>query len=321
MNTLSPRDENGYYMPVSIDGFDVNYDGFDHIELQYKLTTQSNDAWVNLCSYYAEDSLYQQASGSKAMIEGGRIENFRFYGERDPMEQQYDLRAVSFCRHGSGFVTKSSPVLTGIKDTRPPRVFGEPEPANAILGVGDNLKLRFNEPIAGNYLDEDNNFQIMGYTNESGITSGASLHFDGTANSYAETKVLRSLFEKSFTIDMMIRPNNPERSNVLFVYTNNNTSLTISLAGNRIYMMVNLLGVLMSQPIPEPLTTFTRIVVAYDHTTHKARFYVGTRDITDPNFCTLSPNSKLQGGDAPLVFAPRFEGNMMEVRLWTKALR
>ena len=320
MNTLSPRDENGYYMPVSIDGFDVNYDGFDHIELQYKLTTQSNDAWVNLCSYYAEDSLYQQASGSKAMIEGGRIENFRFYGERDPMEQQYDLRAVSFCRHGSGFVTKSSPVLTGIKDTRPPRVFGEPEPANAILGVGDNLKLRFNEPIAGNYLDEDNNFQIMGYTNESGITSGASLHFDGTANSYAETKVLRSLFEKSFTIDMMVRPNNPERSNVLFVYTNNNTSLTISLAGNRIYMMVNLLGVLMSQPIPEPLTTFTRIVVAYDHTTHKARFYVGTRDITDPNFCTLSPNSKLQGGDAPLLFAPRFEGNMMEVRLWTKAL-
>ena len=320
MNTLSPRDENGYYMPVSIDGFDVNYDGFDHIELQYKLTTQSNDAWVNLCSYYAEDSLYQQASGSKAMIEGGRIENFRFYGERDPMEQQYDLRAVSFCRHGSGFVTKSSPVLTGIKDTRPPRVFGEPEPANAILGVGDNLKLRFNEPIAGNYLDEDNNFQIMGYTNESGIVRGASLHFDGTENSYAETKVLRSLFEKSFTIDMMVRPNNPDRSNMLFFYTANNTSLSISLAGNRIYMMVNLLGVLMSQPIPEPLTTFTRIVVAYDHTTHKARFYVGTRDITDPNFCTVSPNAKLQGGDAPLRFAPRFEGNMMEVRLWTKAL-
>jgi hypothetical protein len=105
------------------------------------------------------------------MIEGGRIENFRFYGERDPMEQQYDLSAVSFCRHGSGFVTKSSPVLTGIKDTRPPRVFGNPTPANSVLTVNDILSLRFNEAIAGNYLDEDNNFQIVGETNATGIVS------------------------------------------------------------------------------------------------------------------------------------------------------
>ena len=84
-------------MPINIDGFDVNYDNFDHIELQYKLASQSNDAWVNLCSYYDEDSLYKRASGTKAMITNGRIENYRFYGERDPIEQQYNLRAVSFC--------------------------------------------------------------------------------------------------------------------------------------------------------------------------------------------------------------------------------
>lgn len=140
MNTLSPRDSAGYYMPIVIDGFDVNYNNFDHIEFQYKLTKQSDDAWVNLCSYYADSTLYRAASGSKAMIRGGRIDNIRFYGERDPMEQQYDLRAVSFCRHGSSFITRTSPVLTGVKDTRAPIVFGEPEPANSILGVGDHLK-------------------------------------------------------------------------------------------------------------------------------------------------------------------------------------
>ncbi|MBO7457697.1 MAG: hypothetical protein J6T80_00385, partial [Paludibacteraceae bacterium] len=145
MNTLSPKDEQGYYIPISIDGFDVNYDNFDHIELQYKLVTQPNDAWVNLCSYYNNDSLYQWASGTKKMIENGKIENYRFYGERDPMEQQYNLRAVSFCRHGSGFITRSSDVLTGTKDTRVPRVFGDPEPVNSVLGVGEHFKLRFNE--------------------------------------------------------------------------------------------------------------------------------------------------------------------------------
>ena len=51
MNTLSPQDSAGYYLPVLIDGFDVNYKGFDHIELQYKLSKQSDDGWVNLCSY------------------------------------------------------------------------------------------------------------------------------------------------------------------------------------------------------------------------------------------------------------------------------
>ena len=320
MNTLSPRDENGYYMPVSIDGFDVNYDGFDHIELQYKLTTQSNDAWVNLCSYYAEDSLYQQASGSKAMIEGGRIENFRFYGERDPMEQQYDLRAVSYCRHGSGYVTKSSPVLTGIKDTRPPRVFGEPEPANAILGVGDNLKLRFNEPIAGNYLDEDNNFQLAGYTNESGIAAGTSLHFGGSLDSYAESKVLRSFLDKSFTIDMMVRLNDPSQSAWLLELRSEKGSIHLVYGNNHLMLLINGLLATHSLPLPEPPTAFTRFVTEYDHTTRTVRFFVGTQDITNPNTPPLVDFVKISTINAPIVIGRNLNGNMMEVRLWSKAL-
>jgi hypothetical protein len=105
LNTLSPQDSTGYYLPVSIKDFDVNYRGFDHIELQYKLSSHSIDQWVTLCSFYADSARYAAASGNKAMITGGRIDNVHFYGERDPIEQHYDLRAVSFCRHGSGFIT------------------------------------------------------------------------------------------------------------------------------------------------------------------------------------------------------------------------
>lgn len=79
MNTLSPQDSVGYYLPVSISDYNVNYRGFDHIELQYKLSTQSDDGWVNLCSYYADSALYAAASGNKAMIQGGSI---------NPMETQ-----------------------------------------------------------------------------------------------------------------------------------------------------------------------------------------------------------------------------------------
>ena len=320
MNTLSPKDETGYYIPVSIDGFDVNYDNFDHIELQYKLVTQPNDAWVNLCSYYAEDSIYQLASGTKRMIENGKIENYRFYGERDPMEQQYNLRAVSFCRHGSGFITKASEVISGTKDTRVPRVFGMPEPANSILGVGDNLLLRFNEAIAGNYLDEDNNFDIIGTTNETDITTGVSLHFDGTYNSYAATKVSRSLSDKSFSIDLMVKPTDPNRDEVFFIYNEDQEKAFAfgKTADNRLFLAAAA-GSIFSATLPEPMTAFTRVIATYDNVSKRIRFYAGTIEVTDPNAPEM-PHDLRYSASAPFIFGKGLDGNMLEARLWTKAL-
>lgn len=193
MNTLSAHDSVGYHLPITIDGFDIHHKNFDHIEFQYKLSTENNDAWVTQCSFYADEDLYNRATGNKAKIENGRITPFRFYGERDPKELNYDLRAVSFCRYGSGFVTKESPVISGIKDTRPPVLFGKASPANGILTLENNISLRFSEPIAGNWLDEDNNFQILGVTNTTGITQTTSPYFDGEAGHFAYTKAKREL--------------------------------------------------------------------------------------------------------------------------------
>ena len=318
MNTLSQQDSAGYYLPVEIDGFDIHHKNFDHIEFQYKLSTESEEMWVNQCSFYADDSLYNLATGNKAMIRNGRIEPFRFYGERDPMEQQYDLRAVSFCRYGSGFVTKTSPVISGTKDTRPPRVFGEPEPVNAILGVGDNLKLRFNEPIAGNYLDPDNNFQIKGVTNATGITTAASVHFDGTAESYAISQVSRSLSGRSFTLDMLVKPTAANREHTFFEHGTDGTGVRFGLtADNRLMVGFGTLQI-YSKPL-DTMLDFTRVCVTYNHETNEIRFFAGTMDMTDPNAAKL-PAGTTYDVSAPLVFGRGLDGNMLELRLWSKAL-
>jgi len=322
LNTLSPMDSAGYYLPVDITDFDVNYRGFDHIEFQYKISTQSDDSWVNLCSFYADSSRYLSASGSKAMIVDGRIENVRFYGERDPMEQRYDLRAVSFCRHGSGFVSKSSAILTGVKDTRPPRVFGVPLPANSVLGVGDNIMLRFNEPIAGNYLDEDNNFQLLGVTNSSGIASSTSVFFDGTPSCGASSEVTRVLTDKSFTIDLMVKPARPvpEAPCELFGHTTSRGGISFGLMpdGNRcrLYAYIDDYQV-RSLPL-EPLTAFTRVAMTFDNVSKKVNFYAGTQNVTDPESDTSEVPD--YSGSAPLVFGHGYHGNMLEARLWIKAL-
>ena len=326
MNTLSPQDSAGYYLPVVIDGFDVNYANFDHIELQYKLSKQSDDGWVNLCSYYYSDSLYNAASGTKAMITGGRIENIRFYGERDPMEQEYDLRAVSFCRHGNGFISRTSDVRSGIKDTRVPRVFGAPQPADAILGVGNDLKLRFNEPIAGNYLDEDNNFQIIGMTNATGITTGTSLHFENALESRAVSQVERSLTNKSFTIDMLVRPHNAETMSTLFSTTMPNSDYSIQLGcaeGRLALFLINEVNVYMflTQPNVLPNGVFSRVLAVYDNDKKQVKLYIGTeqKPFAKDGQDTLPANFKLSGS-APLKFGGEFDGDMLEARIWTKAL-
>ena len=323
INTLSAQDSQGYYRPVTISDFDVNYRNFDHIELQYKLSTQSNDSWVNLCSFYADSTLYAEASGTKAMIEGGRIDNVRFYGERDPIEQRYDLRAVSFCRHGNGFITRTSEVRTGTKDTRCPRVFGQPLPANSILGVGDNLVLRFNEPIAGNYLDADNNFQLVGGTNRTGIASGTSVHFDGTPSCGASSAVTRVLSDKSFSIDLMAKPYSPTITAPLELFghstSNSGISFGIEPAGEgniRLYAYINDYGV-RSIPL-EPITAFRRLVMTYNYETRKIEFYAGTECVTDTT--AQEADAPAYEGTAPLVFGHGFRGDMLEARLWIKAL-
>lgn len=322
LNTLSAHDSIGYYLPVSISDFDVNYRGFDHIELQYKLATQSDDQWVNLCSFYSDSARFEAASGTKAMIRGGRIENIRFYGERDPMEQRYDLRAVSFCRHGSGFISRASEVKSGTKDTRCPRVFGSPEPANGILGVGDHLKLRFNEPIAGNYLDEDNNFQLLGSTNTTGITSSTSVFFDGTSSCGASTAVTRAMDGKSFSVDLMVKPAPSTSTNSQELFGLNTPTGGISFGltpdGNsyRLYAFIDDYGV-QSLPL-EPMTDFTRVIMTYDDSTGRIRFYAGTQDVTDPEADTTGADGF--HGEAPLLFGHGFKGNMLEARLWFKVL-
>ena len=327
MNTLSPKDSTGYYLPISIDGFNIHHKNFDHIEFQYKLSTENNEAWVNACSFYADDSLYNIATGNKAKIENGRITPFRFYGERDPKELEYDLRAVSFCRYGSGFVTKESPVISGIKDTRPPVLFGKPLPANGILKLDGDIKLRFSEPIAGNWLDEDNNFQILGVTNATGITQTTSLYFDGQADHYAASQASRELAITDLTIDMLIKPAEKNREMILFAHGNEEESFTFSLtADNRLKLSTESDGkhkeYLSKQMEELSANDFTRVIMTYELFENEIHFYAGTKDVTDNDFIGWV----LQDEAAPLRFGAGlkgenpFHGNLMEVRLWTKAL-
>ena len=331
MNTYSPNDKDGYYLPVTIDGYDPNYDNFDHIEFQYKLSTQSESNWVNLCSYYMDSTLYLKANGNKAYVAPsvGRIENIHFYGERDPMEQRYDLRAVSFCRYGTGFITKASNVVSGIKDTRRPELFGVVSPANGVLTKEDYIRVPFSEPIAGNYLDEDNNFQVIGFKNKNDYFSRPSLYFG--KDGYVESPVSRDLSKTNLTIDMVVLPDQgqtPQDATTYFVHGNSEHRLEFGQTrDNRLFVTIKN-GKSKKNYVSDTIKsmlTFTRVAMVYERSVGNGQkdtiaFYVG---------------SELKGrvgiehpyvGNGTFGFGMDADGNrsfvgrMTDVRIWSRAL-
>lgn len=339
MNTLSPKDKDGFYIPVEITGFNTQYDNFDHIELQYKLAVESDDRYVTLCSYYADSAYLKLGSGNRQMIDGATIRT-SFYGERDPMEQQYDLRAVSYCRLGTGFVSRSSEVKHGVKDTRVPQLFGTALPSNGILGVGDYISIPFSEDIAANYLDEDNNFQITGYTNSSVITSTTSLVFDADPEAYAATALTRNLLDKDITFDLLVRPSDMSRSMTYMIHGSKKTLLGFGQrsAGkdargrDRIGLDLEMdLGDKIYHAVSDTLplsNNWMRVAAVYHCATGQVEFYCGTKPVATLSGSGTLPTGYSSVGQLYLGNDPelngmdglRFSGNMLEVRLWNKAL-
>lgn len=323
MNTNSPYDKQGYYLPVVIDGFDPDYNNFDHIELQYKLSTQSESNWVTLCSYYVDEKYYNKASGNKQMFkkEAGRIDNIHFYGERDPMEQRYDLRAVSYCRYGTGYVTMASEPVSGIKDTRRPELFGKVSPTNGVLTQQDYISVPFSEPIAYNYLDEDNNFQVVGFKNKADYFSMPTLDFSGS-DSYARTQTARDLSHGDFSIDLMVYKENPNGYLAFFSTgqpaAEQKQTIEFGYTGKQLYARICDTQIL-SDTIDLP-HNFTRVIMTYSAKEGNVRLYVGTQQVG-------SGKAQMSAfAAAPLTFGVDmnninpFKGRMVEARIWSKAL-
>ena len=324
MNTESPYNgkRQAYYMPVRIDGFDVNFPGFDHIELQYKLSTQGDKDWVSTCAYYQDKELMKKASGVTDTIPDNGIIVAPFYGEVDPVEQYYDIRAVNYCRYAGGYLTEASPILKGIKDTRLPELFGTPEPINGILGIGDDLKLTFSEPIAGNYLSKINNFELLGSPLSTDISTSTSLTFDGKL-SIAYTLGQRNLTGKSFSVDVMLNPDGEAREMTVFSHGGEENHIALGLSADRhLTATVNGTTVLSDKVVPFN-GMLRQVVYTLDQQADgmAVGFYDGSQKIGSKKIEGKYDNSStVYVGMDFHNFDKAYRGDMLELRLWNHAL-
>ena len=325
MNTESPLDgdRQAYYMPVRIEGFDTNWPSFDHIELQYKLSNQGDKDWVNVCSYYADKELQKKASGVTDTIPSSGIIVAPFYGEMDPVEQYYDIRAVSYCRHAGGYLTGSSEVLKGIKDTRRPVAFGTPEPTNGILGIGDDIIIKFSEPIAGNYLRDINNFEVLGTLMSNDISTSTSLSFDGDA--LAVTLGERNLQGKSFTVDVMLNPATENREMTVFSHGGDEKGLRFGLTPDKKLSATINGETLESDDIVEFNDMLHQVAYVLDQSGDKTtvKFYDGNKAIGSKQLQERYEgvySGMILGSNSDVTRTTSYKGEMLEFRLWNRAM-
>ena len=277
-NTKLPQMEQDglmqYYMPVVLGGFDVNYPDFDHIEIQYKPASESDDNYITLISYYSDSARYASAVSQQmaaAMIEPdamGQVTYNWFMGNL--MDQEYDLRARSVCNINNTLVYTSSEVLRGVKDMYQPRLFGTPEPSDGILSAGEDIRVNFNEPIAAGYITR-NNFQVTGIRNGTETDHSVSVNLDGM-DDYLASDAVRNLTAKDFTVEMWV--NGDAQDAVLFSHGNLNDYVEFGItADNHLYVTMNGRSLRSNNAFAFDRGSWTHVAMLYTADGHVSLYY------------------------------------------------
>lgn len=324
-NTKLPTTEvNGvqkHYMDVVIDGFDVNYDNFHRIMLQYKPSSGSDNDWTTLMSYYNDQTLYDQAvqNGMNAEMikaaDAGTIK-YRWFMD-DQQDQRYDLRTVGTSMINNDEVYNYSAVHSGIKDMYNPRLFGSAQPANGVLTVNDEVMLTFNEPIADGLLT-DNNFSVTGIRNGAQTDHSVSVRLDGK-NDELVSEFQRNWSGKSLTIEMWTLADKPQDA-VLFSQGNANSSIELATTSdNRLKVKVADKTIVSDKAFDYEQGTWAHVALVYNNEGNVSAYY---------NYEQLISAAEVgeYNGEGAYVFGAsvdgsgHFAGKMHGARIWDKVM-
>lgn len=309
-----------HYMEVVLDGFDVNYDNFHRIMLQYKPASASDNDWTTLMSYYNDQALYDQAiaNGQNAeMILAADAGTIKYKWMLDDLQDQhYDLRAVGTSMINNVEYEKVSEVYTGVKDMYNPRLFGSAQPANGVLTINDEIRLNFNETIAEGYLT-DNNFQVTGVRNGAQTDHAVSVYLDGV-NDRLTTEFARNWNEKDLTIEMWILADKAQDA-VLFSQGNDDNAIELGItADNHLKVKVGKKEITSNEAVPYEQGTWAHVALVYHKEGRVSAYYNYVEYISGAAADRYAgEGAYCFGGD--IKGERLFAGKMHNARIWDKA--
>ena len=313
-------------LALKVGNYDVNYQGFKGVKIQYKRANESETSWKLLEMYYRDADARllagQEEVDRKAplLTEQGGNDFIYSWDVSKLNDDLYDVRIQSICSGDGQDVVYTSPTISGIIDRINPSSFGAPQPSDGVLSSGDEIMIQFNEPINAGLLNPFN-FDIRGVVQGGKLSHPASVYFNG-ANDYMEIPEGIQLNRRSFSFDFYAKRSRQGAEVLISQGVSDAQALTVGFNGANQFE-VNLAGMKIKSNKTIPADdTWVHYAYAYDASIQEAILVInGLLDTTTPGF---SPNYEAVGkilvGKDGLSQKPSFEGNIHELRFWGKAL-
>ncbi|MFZ9982315.1 MAG: LamG-like jellyroll fold domain-containing protein, partial [Cyclobacteriaceae bacterium] len=297
-NTTNP-------LKLSTFGYNRNYNSFEKFNLEYRSVTSSS--WTRLKTYYNSSALYNTAATNGEQniqqITSGQSDFSWDIGGLGLADGKYEVRAVSYCGNGTTFI---SDPIRGTIDLNVPVQFGTPAPTDGILGPGEDLRVRFSEPVF--YNSAISKVQIKGKTNQQEIDHAVTVRFDGSQSTMVIDRP--NILKGTFTMEFWM---NHSTSGSAVIMEQPGT-LKVSLASGALSWKFGQYTVTGQIATDQAYHHYT---LTYDALTGKMRIYQDDRELAfisgAAGISGSSPASLVIGGNT-------FVGNIHDLRFWSKPL-
>jgi len=295
---------------INLNSFNASFNSFQKIELQYRLATSPN--WNLLQTYYASQTLYDEAIVNGLIASQISLINssdllFPFnIADKNLSNGEYEIRAISYCTGGGPDGTQTiSEIIKGTVDLNAPEKFGTPLPIDGILGVGEDLRVRFNENIT--YNPSISKIEILGVTNQEPIDNSVSLYFNGINNNVTIEKP--RIVNGDFSLEFWMLNQTTASSATIF---NQEDGLNISIQNG------NLTATIGSNTISEVINndnSFHHYTISYESETGTLYLY---EDSTVLKLINGEANTSFTNNKTLKIGGSNFIGNIHDLRIWSK---
>jgi hypothetical protein len=289
---------------IKLGDFNTSFASFQKINLEYRLKGTPN--WIGLRTFYKNQIDYDAASkGGDTKVElisGSQLNYAWDIAAIGLGNGTYELRARTSCFNETAY---ESEISSGIVDLTAPVLFGTPTPKNGILNLGDDISLRFNEPIKTNGTVTRFEFKVQ--KNQSPVKHEVSVAFNGDSNKAVIQKP--HLTTGDFSIEFWLKNTSPTGTWTLL---NQNGGIKIEMINDVFSYTIG--GKTITATISKD-KSFNYYALSYDATAKKLTIIENSTELIS---IPLANPINFTNENPIVIGGNTFKGNLHDLRFWRK---
>ncbi|MFM2439098.1 MAG: hypothetical protein RLZ16_95, partial [Bacteroidota bacterium] len=289
---------------ITLGDYNANFANFKQINLDYRLKGTPN--WIGLKTYFKNqaDLNTARAGGDSAtsLINAAQVNYAWDIAAKGLANGSYELRARTTCINQTAF---ESEIKEGKVDLTAPVLFTTPTPKNGILNLGDDIGLRFNEPVKTN--GTVSKFEFLVQKNQLPVMHEVSVAFNGTNNK--ATIIKPAITTGDFSIEFWLKNMSPSDTATLL---SQDGGLKIQLVNSQLKYTIG--GQSLTTSITKD-STFNYYALSYEAATRKLSI---TENSTTKNGNTFTTPLIFTNENPIIIGGNNFKGNLHDLRFWKK---